>query len=84
MIKLEKTTKTNLKAKGLQFQNGQVVEIETGEIIDLTNIILNAFGENNEFDFTVTTSTKEESEVDTGEPAEFDPDADEYWLKYMD
>lgn len=78
MIKLEKTTKTNLKAKGLQFQNGQVVEIETGEIIDLTNIILNAFGENNEFDFTVTTSTKEESEVDTGEPAEFDPDADEY------
>ena len=78
MIKLEKTTKTNLKAKGLQFQNGQVVEIETGEIIDLTNIILNAFGENNEFDFTVTTSTKEESEVDTGEPAEFDPDAEEY------
>lgn len=78
MIKLEKTTKTNLKAKGLQLQNGQVIEIETGEIIDLTNIILNAFGENNEFDFTVTTSTKEESEVDTGEPAEFDPDADEY------
>ena len=78
MIKLEKTTKTNLKAKGHQFQIGQVVEIETGEIIDLTNIILNAFGENNEFDFTVTTSTKEESEVDTGEPAEFDPDADEY------
>lgn len=78
MIKLEKTTKTNLKAKGLQFQNGQVVEIETGEIIDLNTIISNTFGENNEFDFTVTTSTKEESEVDTGEPAEFDPDAEEY------
>lgn len=77
MIKLEKTTKTNLKAKGLQLQNGEVVEIETGEIINLNNIILNSFGDS-EFDFQVTTSTKEESEVDTGEPEEFDPDAEEY------
>ena len=77
MIKLEKTTKTNLKAKGLQLQNGEVVEIETGEIINLNNIILNSFG-GSEFDFQVTTSTKEESEVDTGEPEEFDPDAKEY------
>ena len=77
MIKLEKTTKTNLKAKGLQLQNGQVIEIETGEIINLNNIILNSFGDS-EFDFQVTTSTKEESEVDTGEPEEFDPDAEEY------
>ena len=77
MIKLEKTTKTNLKAKGLQLQNGQVIEIETGEIINLNNIILNSFGDS-EFDFQVTTSVKEESEVDTGEPEEFDPDAEEY------
>lgn len=77
MIKLEKTTKTNLKAKGLQLQNGEVVEIETGEIINLNNIILNSFG-GSEFDFQVTTSVKEESEVDTGEPEEFDPDAEEY------
>lgn len=77
MVKLEKTTKTNLKAKGLQFQNGQVVDIESGEILDLNTIISNAFGDS-EFDFTVTTSTKEESEVDTGEPAEFDPEAEEY------
>lgn len=77
MIKLEKTTKTNLKAKGLRLQNGQVIEIETGEIINLNNIILNSFGDS-EFDFQVTTSVKEESEVDTGEPEEFDPDAEEY------
>lgn len=77
MIKLEKTTKTNLKANGLQLQNGQVIEIETGEIINLNNIILNSFGDS-EFDFQVTTSVKEESEVDTGEPEEFDPDAEEY------
>lgn len=77
MIKLEKTTKTNLKAKGLQLQNGQVIEIETGEIINLNNIILNSFGDS-EFDFQVTTSIKEESEVDTGETEEFDPEAEEY------
>lgn len=77
MIKLEKTTKTNLKAKGLQLQNGQVIEIETGEIINLNNIILNSFGDS-EFDFQVTTSVKEESEIDTGESEEFDPDAEEY------
>lgn len=76
MIKLEKTTKTNLKAKGLQIQNGSVVEIETGEIINLNNIILNSFGDS-EFDFQVTTSTKEESEVDT-EVTEDDFDGREY------
>lgn len=77
MIKLEKTTKTNLKAKGLQIQNNQIVDPETGEVINLINIISNTFGDE-AFDFTFTTSTKEESEVDTGEPEEFDPDAEEY------
>lgn len=77
MIKLEKTTKINLKAKGLQMVNGNITDPETGEVINLINIISNTFGDG-AFDFSFTTSTKEESEVDTGEPEEFDPDAEEY------
>ena len=77
MIKLEKTTKTNLKAKGLQMVDGNITDSETGEIINLNTIIQNTFGDEC-FDFTFITSTKEESEVDTGEPEEFDPDAEEY------
>lgn len=77
MIKLEKTTKTNLKAKGLQIVNNEIVDVESGEALNLVNIIKNSFG-NEYFDFSFTTSTKEESEVDTGEPEEFDPDAEEY------
>ena len=69
MIKLEKTTKTNLKAKGLQVVNGEILNPETGEIINLNTIIENTFGEDF-FDFTFTTSVKEESEVDTGEREE--------------
>ena len=78
MIKLEKTTKTNLKAKGLQVQNGQITDPETGEVLNIPLMVQNAFGENEMFDFSFTTSTKEESEVDTGEPEEFDPEAEEY------
>lgn len=78
MIKLEKTTKTNLKAKGLQLQNGQITDPETGEVININTIIQNTFGENECFDFSFTTSIKEESEVDTGEPEGFDPEAEEY------
>lgn len=77
MIKLEKTTKTNLKAKKLQMVDGNITDSETGEIINLNTIIQNTFG-NEYFDFSFTTSVKEESEVDTGEPEEFDPDAEEY------
>lgn len=76
MIKLEKTTKTNLKAKGLQVQNNQIIDSETGEIVNITNMVQNVFG-NDVFDFTFTTSTKEESEVET-EVQEFDPDDEEY------
>lgn len=78
MIKLEKTTKTNLKAKGLQVQNNQIINPETGEVLNIPLMVQNAFGEDGYFDFNFTTSTKEESEVDTGEPEEFDPDAEEY------
>lgn len=70
MIKLEKTTKTNLKAKNLQMVNGDITDSETGEIINLNTIIQNSFGEGEYFDFTFTTSVKEESEVDTGEREE--------------
>lgn len=70
MIKLEKTTKTNLKAKNLQMVNGDITDSETGEIINLNIIIQNSFGEGEYFDFTFTTSVKEESEVDTGEREE--------------
>ena len=77
MIKLEKTTKTNLKAKNLQMVDGNITDPETGEIININTIIQNSFG-NEYFDFSFTTSTKEESEVDTGEPEEFDPEAEEY------
>lgn len=77
MIKLEKTTKTNLKAKGLQMVNGNITDPETGEIININTIIQNSFG-NEYFDFSFTTSIKEESEVDTGEPEGFDPEAEEY------
>ena len=69
MIKLEKTTKTNLKAKNLQIVDGNIADPETGEVINLINIISNTFGDEY-FDFTFTTSTKEESEVDTGEIGE--------------
>lgn len=69
MIKLEKTTKTNLKAKGLQMVDGNITDPETGEIINLNTIIQNTF-DNEYFDFTFTTSVKEESEVDTGEREE--------------
>lgn len=74
MIKLEKTTKTNLKAKGLQMVNGQITDVETGEIISVPALVQNAFGTDTLFDFTFTTSVKEESEVETSEPDEFDPD----------
>lgn len=77
MIKLEKTTKTNLKAKGLQMMNNSIMDVDTGEVIDINTILTNTFGAEY-FDLQVTTSTKEESEVDTGEPEEFDPDAEEY------
>lgn len=76
MIKLEKTTKTVLKAKGLQVLNGEITNPETGEIYNLVSIISTAFGDDM-FDFTFTTSVKEESEVEI-EPEEFDPDAEEY------
>lgn len=78
MIKLEKTTKTNLKAKGLQIVKNQIIDPESGEIINIPLMVQNAFGENEYFDFTFTTSVKEESEVNAGEPDEFDPDAEEY------
>lgn len=77
MIKLEKTTKTNLKAKGLQMANNSIIDVDTGEVVDINTILTNTFG-TEYFDLQVTTSTKEESEVDTGEPAEFDPEAEEY------
>lgn len=77
MIKLEKTTKTNLKAKNLQMVDGNITDPETGEIINMNTIIQNSFGDEF-FDFTFTTSTKEESEVDTSETEEFDPEAEEY------
>lgn len=77
MIKLEKTTKTNLKAKNLQMVDGNITDPETGEIININTIIQNSFG-NEYFDFSFTTSIKEESEVDTGEPEGFDPEAEEY------
>lgn len=77
MIKLEKTTKTVLKAKGLQVVNNNIVDPETGETLDLVAIVKNTFGENDMFDFTFTTSTKEESEVET-EPEEFNPEDEEY------
>lgn len=69
MIKLEKTTKTNLKAKGLQIQNNQIVDPETGELINIPAMVQSVFGDEY-FDFIFTTSTKEESEVDTGEIGE--------------
>ena len=78
MIKLEKTTKTNLKAKALQVQNNQIIDPETGEVLNIPLMVQNVFGEDGYFDFTFTISTKEESEVDTGELEEFDPDAEEY------
>ena len=78
MIKLEKTTKTNLKAKGLQVQGNQIIDPETGEVINIPLMVQNAFGENEMFDFSFTTSIKEESEVETGESEEFDPEAEEY------
>ena len=77
MNKLEKTTKTNLKAKNLQMVDGNITDPETGEIININTIIQNSFG-NEYFDFSFTTSIKEESEVDTGEPEEFDHEAEEY------
>lgn len=77
MIKLEKTTKTDLKAKNLQMVDGNITDPETGEIININTIIQNSFG-NEYFDFSFTTSTKEKSDVDTGEPEEFDPDEEEY------
>lgn len=78
MIKLEKTTKTNLKAKGLQIVKNQIIDPESGEIINIPLMVQNAFVENEYFDFTFTTSVKEESEVNAGELDEFDPDAEEY------
>lgn len=69
MIKLEKTTKTNLKAKNLQMVDGNITDTETGEIVNLNTIIQNTFG-NDCFDFSFTTSVKEESEVDVGEQEE--------------
>ena len=50
--------------------NGNITDSETGEIINLNTIIQNSFGEGEYFDFTFTTSVKEESEVDTGEREE--------------
>lgn len=76
MIKLEKTTKTVLKAKSLQVENNQIIDPETGEVINIVSMVQNTFG-NDTFDFTFTTSVKEESEINT-EPEEFDPDAEEY------
>ena len=70
MIKLEKTTKTNLKAKGLQVVNNEILDPEAGEVINIPLMVQNAFGEGEYFDFTFTTSVKEESEVDTGEREE--------------
>ena len=65
MIKVEKTTKTNIKAKGLQVQNNQIMDTETGEIVNIPAMVSSVFGEDY-FDFSFTTSVKEESEVDTG------------------
>lgn len=76
MIKFEKTTKTNLKAKGFQVVNGNIVDVETGETVDIPTLAYNVFN-NDIFDFTFTTSTKEESEVDT-EVTEDDFDGKEY------
>ena len=62
MIKLEKTSKVNLKAKGLQVVGGNIVDVESGEILDIPTLAESVF-ENEIFDFTFTTSTKEESDV---------------------
>lgn len=55
--------------------DGNITDPETGEIININTIIQNSFGDEY-FDFTFTTSTKEESEVDTGEIEE--SEAEEY------
>lgn len=71
MIKVERTTKTNMKAKGLCLQNNQIVDIETGEALDLIKLLSTIFGED-EFEISATVSKKEE--VDTEEIEEFDVD----------
>lgn len=71
MIKIERTTKTNMKAKGLCLQNNQIVDIETGEALDLIKLLSTIFGED-EFEISATVSKKEE--VDTEDIEEFDVD----------
>lgn len=57
MIKVEKTTKTDLKAKGLCIFNDKVVD--EGEVVDLIEMIKNTYGDS-PFDLSVTRSVKEE------------------------
>lgn len=71
MIKAERTTKIDLKAKGLCITDDSIIEVDTGEEIDLVEKLKNIFG-TSPFDLSVTKSEKEEIEEVEDEEVDID------------
>lgn len=68
MIKAERTTKLDLKAKGLVISGEHIVDVDTGEEIQIIDKLYSIFG-NEPFDLSVTKSLKEEIEEEVPEDA---------------
>lgn len=61
MIKVKKSESTSLKGKALSIINNKFADYETGEIIDLIEILKNTFGD---LPFDLTAIQKVDTEED--------------------
>lgn len=62
-MELKRTTKTDVILKKGYMQNGDLYDVETGEVIELLDTLEKVYG-NQEIKITVTASVSEEVNVD--------------------
>ena len=62
-MEAKRITKTDLKFKDIQIVNNQVIEFETGEIIDLISVLSEIYDEE---PFTLSCTTKLEEAIELG------------------
>lgn len=62
-MEAKRITKTDVKFKDIQIVNNQVIEFETGEIIDLISVLSEIYDEE---PFTLSCTTKLEEAIELG------------------
>ena len=62
-MEIKRTVKTDMVLKNAKLVDGNVVD-DSGEIIDLVEVIQKIYGEDVEFKLTLTRSTSEEIDIE--------------------